>query len=158
MQLLESAPISAGVRRLAFQTDDSIDFVDITEEVADVVRATGLRDGIVTVFSRHTTASVRIQERESLLLKDLRAFLERTAPRDLHYQHNDFRIRTEHMHDDESPNGHSHCLQMMMGTSETIPVMDGELQLGQWQRIFLIELDGPRHRREVLVQTLGTGR
>src|SRR5579884_3896458 len=126
MQLLASGAISAGIRTLAFQTDDSIDFVDITEEVADVVRATGLRDGIVTVFSRHTTASVRIQERESLLLKDLRAFLERTAPRDLHYLHNDFRIRTEHMHDDESPNGHSHCLQMMMGTSETIPVMDGE--------------------------------
>ena len=129
--------------------------LDITDQVAQVVQATGLRDGLVTVFSRHTTAAVRIQEDEPLLLKDLHAFLQRLAPAGDHYHHNDFRIRTHHMHDDESPNGHSHCLQFLLGTSESVPVMDGEMLLGTWQRIFLIELDGPRPRREVLVQTLG---
>ncbi|HEX8966639.1 MAG TPA: YjbQ family protein, partial [Chloroflexota bacterium] len=69
--------------------------------------------------------------------------------------HNDFRTRTHHMHDDESPNGHSHCLQFLLGTSETVPVMHGQLLLGQWQRLFLVELDGPRLKREVLVQTVG---
>jgi len=56
------------------------------------------------------------------------------------------------MHDDESPNGHAHCLQLMLGTSESIPVADGELLLGTWQRVFLVELDGPRESREVIIQ------
>ena len=60
------------------------------------------------------------------------------------------------MHDDESPNGHAHCQQIMLGTSESIPVADGELLLGTWQRIFLVELDGPRAQREVIIQALGT--
>jgi thiamine phosphate synthase YjbQ (UPF0047 family) len=59
------------------------------------------------------------------------------------------------MHPDESPNGHSHCLQFLLGSSETVPVMGGQLLLGQWQRIFLVELDGPRPEREVLIQAVG---
>jgi secondary thiamine-phosphate synthase enzyme len=153
-----SAPGSvAALRRLEFRTQDPIQFLDVTEPVAELVRAAGLRDGLVTVFSRHTTAGVRIQEDEPLLLEDLRAFLERSAPPSAHYRHNDFRVRTVHMHPDESPNGHAHCLQLMLGTSESIPVADGALLLGTWQRIFLVELDGPRPARELLVQLLGTG-
>jgi secondary thiamine-phosphate synthase enzyme len=144
------------MRRLAFQTGEPIEFVDITDDVAAAVRSTGVQDGIVTIVSRHTTMAVRIQEAEPLLLEDLLGFLRRLAPSNRHYQHNDFRIRTQHMHDDESPNGHSHCLQFLLGTSETVPIMDGELMLGRWQRIFLVELDGPRPKREVLIQTVGT--
>jgi secondary thiamine-phosphate synthase enzyme len=143
------------MRRLAFETSEPIQFLDITDDVAEAVRRTGVRDGIVTIVSRHTTMAIRIQEAEPLLIQDLLSFLRRLAPANVHYQHNDFRIRTHHMHDDESPNGHSHCLQFLLGTSETVPVMDGELLLGQWQRIFLVELDGPRPKREVLIQTVG---
>jgi secondary thiamine-phosphate synthase enzyme len=151
-----SRPTTAvNMRRLVVETHEPIQFVDITDEVASAVRASGVRDGIVTIVSRHTTAAVRIQEAEPLLLEDLLDFLRRLAPATARYQHNDFRIRTHHMHDDESPNGHSHCLQFLLGTSESIPVLDGELALGQWQRIFLVELDGPRARREVLIQTVG---
>jgi secondary thiamine-phosphate synthase enzyme len=157
MKLVTSSrPTTAvNMRRLAFETTEPIQFVDITREVADAVRATGVTDGIVTIVSRHTTMAVRIQEAEPLLLEDLLGFLRRLAPANVHYQHNDFRIRTHHMHDDESPNGHSHCLQFLLGTSETVPVENGELLLGQWQRIFLVELDGPREKREVLIQTVG---
>jgi secondary thiamine-phosphate synthase enzyme len=157
MQLLSNArpTTTVNMRRLAFKTDEAIQFVDITDQVAEAVASTGMRDGIVTVVSRHTTMAVRIQEAEPLLLEDLMGFLRRLAPSNVHYQHNDFRIRTHHMHDDESPNGHSHCLQFLLGTSETVPVMDGELLLGQWQRIFLVELDGPRSKREVLIQVVG---
>ena len=157
MQLLSrNRPETAvTMRRLAFETSESIQFLDITDEVANAVRSTGVRDGIVTIVSRHTTMAVRIQEAEPLLLEDLLSFLRRLAPANLHYQHNDFRIRTHHMHDDESPNGHSHCLQFLLGTSETVPVEGGELLLGEWQRIFLVELDGPRAKREVLIQTVG---
>ena len=151
-----SRPTTAvNMRRLVVETNESIQFVDITDEIASSVAASGVRNGIVTVVSRHTTAAVRIQEAEPLLLEDLLGFLRRLAPANVHYQHNDFRIRTHHMHDDESPNGHSHCLQFLLGTSESVPVVDGELALGQWQRIFLVELDGPRAKREVLVQTVG---
>lgn len=142
--------------QLSFPTQAEIGFQDITPSVAAVVRSAGVRDGQVAVFSRHTTAAIRIQEDEPLLLQDMVVFLTRLAPRDLPYGHNDFRIRTEHMHPDESPNGHSHCLQLLLGTSETIPIVDGELQLGTWQRIFLVELDGPRRQRDVVVQVLGS--
>ena len=159
MQLVSPAPsvssTAVHLRRLAFATNEPIQLLDITDEVAEAVRTTGLTNGLVSVVSRHTTMAVRIQEAEPLLLEDLVRFLRRLAPATGHYQHNDFRIRTHHMHDDESPNGHSHCLQFLLGTSETVPVMDGELMLGEWQRIFAVELDGPRKKREVLIQTVG---
>ena len=154
---LSSAAVASGLRRLVLSTQQPIQFLDITAEVADVVRAAGVREGVATVFSRHTTAAVCIQEAEPLLLEDLHEFLQRNAPAEAHYRHNDFRVRTVHMHDDESPNGHAHCLQLMLGSSETIPVAGGELLLGQWQRIFLVELDGPRASREVIIQAMGSG-
>jgi secondary thiamine-phosphate synthase enzyme len=156
MQLSSAAGLASRMQQLDFQTRDPIQFLDITDDVADLVRAAGLRDGTATVFSRHTTAAVAIQEAEPLLIEDLREFLERSAPATAHYRHNDFRVRTVHMHPDESPNGHAHCLQLMLGTSQTIPVADGRLLLGTWQRIFLVELDGPRDARQVIVQVLGT--
>ncbi len=142
-------------RVLTFATHDPIQLVDITDAVAAVVRQAHLQDGLVQLFSRHTTAAVRIQEDEPLLLEDLSQFLGRLAPPDADYGHNDFRLRTHHMHPDERPNGHAHCLQLLLGSSESVPVMDGELMLGAWQRLFLVELDGPRPQREVLVQVLG---
>ncbi len=156
MQLSSAAGVVSRLRRLVFETHQPIQFLDITDAVTELVRVSGLREGVANVFSRHTTAAVCIQEDEPLLLEDLRDFLHRTAPAGVHYRHNDFRVRTVHMHDDESPNGHAHCQQMMLGTSESVPVADGELLLGSWQRIFLVELDGPRAEREVVLQVLGT--
>src|SRR5205085_1895885 len=156
MQLTSAPGVASRLRRLVLETHAPIQFLDITDEVADLVRLAGIREGVANVYSRHTTAAICIQEAEPLLLEDLQAFLERSAPVHHHYKHNDFRVRTVHMHDDESPNGHAHCLQLMLGTSESIPVADGELLLGTWQRIFLVELDGPRATREVVIQALGT--
>lgn len=159
MTMLHAAPYSVPVstsRRLLLATSAPIQLLDVTDEVASLVRAAGLGDGLVTVFSRHTTLAVRVQESEPLLLEDLQAFLERLAPPGAAYRHNDFSVRTEHMHPDESPNGHSHCLHLLLGASESIPVADGELQLGTWQRLFAVELDGPRPHREILVHILGS--
>jgi secondary thiamine-phosphate synthase enzyme len=142
------------VRRLRLATQEPIQLIDITDAVAAQIRDVGQRDGLVTIFSRHTTAAIRIQEDEPLLRQDLCDFLARCAPRQAYYRHNDFEIRTEHMHPDESPNGNSHCLQFLLGSSETVPVSDGELQLGTWQRLFMVELDGPRPDREILLQLL----
>ena len=145
----------AAVRRLALRTSAPIEFVDITAQVATAVRDGGVREGVASVCSQHTTAAVRVQEAEPLLLQDLRQFLERQAPATDPYRHNDFRIRTVNMHPDERANGHSHCLQLLLGSSESIAISAGRLQLGKWQRVFLVELDGPRAHREVLVQIVG---
>lgn len=130
------------------------EFIDITQAVADVVEASGVREGSVTVFTRHTTAAVKINENEPLLLGDMARFLERSAPRTADYRHNDFVIRTVNMTEDECPNGHSHCQHLLLSASETIPIADGQALLGQWQSIFFIELDRPRER-EIIIQVQG---
>ena len=146
------------VRTLRVASRHPIELIDITDPIAELVCQANLWNGQVLLLSRHTTAAVRIQEDEPLLLEDLRDFLARLAAPNAHYRHNDFRVRTQHMHPDERPNGHAHCLQLLLGSSESVPVLDGELALGTWQRVFLIELDGPRTNREVLVQLSGSAR
>ena len=91
---------------------------------------------------------------EPLLLEDMRQTLERLAPRCIDYGHNDFSIRTVNMQPEETENGHSHCKAMFLRTSETLNLTDGVIQLGRWQRVFLLELDGAR-RRSVSVVVMG---
>ena len=140
--------------RLIFETTRAPEFIDITERVAEFVGGTGIKNGVVVVFSKHTTAAIRINENEPLLLQDMELFLEGLASRNGHYQHNDFTVRTVNMTDDECPNGHAHCQHLILSSSETIPIVGGGLQLGQYQRLFFIELDRPRSR-EITVQILG---
>lgn len=142
------------LRTIRVRTTDGPEFYDLTDDVARLVRASGVRFGMVLVFARHTTAAIRIQENEPLLLEDLRALIQRIAPRDRAYRHDDFSIRTVNMNPGEPANGHAHCAHLLLGASECIPIVDGELLLGRWQRIFLIELDGGR-QREVVVQIVG---
>ncbi len=138
----------------SLRTERAPQFIDITDEVQRAVERSGLREGFVVVFTRHTTASIRINENEPLLLSDMVEFLKRLAPKDLYYRHNDFDIRTENMTEDECPNAHAHIQHLVLGSSESIPVTGGKLALGRWQRVFLVELDRPRER-EVLVQVNG---
>lgn len=147
---------AAGVfsESIAVRTSAAPDFVDLTERVEAILERTHIRNGFVVVFSKHTTAAVRINENETCLKRDMARVLERIAPCEEYYEHNDLEIRTENLTDDEDLNGHSHCIHMLMGASESIPVVNGKLTLGRWQRIFLIELDKARER-EVLVQVLG---
>lgn len=130
------------------------EFIDITDWVAECVAESQIATGFVVVYSKHTTAAVKINENEPLLLDDMAGFLEKIFPRDHSYQHNNFEIRTVNMNENESPNGHAHLQHLLMGTSETVPVMDGQMQFGTYQSIFFIELDRPRPR-EVLVQIVG---
>lgn len=140
--------------RIQRLTSQAPQFIDITEDVEGILARSGVREGSVLIYSCHTTAAIKINEHEPLLLQDMAHFLERVAPRDADYRHNDFAIRTANMTDDECPNGHAHCQHLLLGTSERIPVNEGRLLLGRWQRVFLIELDRPR-RRDVVVQVQG---
>ena len=149
-----ASPIGICNFHLNLETTKSPEFIDITEQVVDSVNESGFTMGNVLVYSKHTTAAVKINEMEPLLLEDMERTLEHIAPRNADYRHNDFTIRTVNMNEDECPNGHAHCQHLALGTSETIPLIDGKLQMGIYQRVFLIELDHPR-QREVLIQVMG---
>jgi secondary thiamine-phosphate synthase enzyme len=152
---VREAAFSTCVFTLDVKSTTAPEFIDITSHVIDLVEKSEIKNGFALVFSRHTTAAITIQENEPLLLNDMATFLERMAPRTARYGHNDFSIRTVHMLEDECPNGHSHCQHLVLGSSETIPVIDGALPLGQWQRIFAVELDAQKSEREILVQVMG---
>ena len=139
---------------LSVKTQCAPEFIDITHWVSECVTDSQVSNGFAVVYSKHTTAAVKINENEPLLLADMAAFLEQTAPRHAPYQHNDFAIRTVNMTPDESPNGHAHLQHLLLGTSETVPILNGEMQFGVYQSIFFIELDHPRNR-EVMVQVVG---
>ena len=140
--------------RLQLETKEAPEFIDITDWVCQCVAQSKVANGFVIVYSKHTTAAVKINENEPLLLQDMVAFLEKMSPRNGGYQHNDFSIRTVNMTADESPNGHAHLQHLLLGTSETVPLIDGIMQFGRYQSVFFIELDHPRSR-EVTVQVVG---
>lgn len=153
---LSEPTLSNAVFTLLVETTTSPEFVDITKQVSESLIKSRIQNGLLVVFSRHTTAAISIQENEPLLLNDMASLLDRLAPRNARYGHNDFSIRTVNMHEDECPNGHSHCQHLTLGSSETIPVIDGALALGQYQHIFVVELDDEKKvPREVIVQIMG---
>ncbi|HIM37471.1 MAG TPA: YjbQ family protein [Dehalococcoidia bacterium] len=139
---------------LRVDTEKAPQFIDITDWVSQCVAQSEVRNGFAVVYSKHTTAAIKINENEPLLLEDMSRFLERLSPREGCYAHNDFSIRTVNMTPDEAPNGHAHLQHLLLGTSETVPVIDGLMQFGRYQSIFFIELDHPRPR-EVMVQVVG---
>ncbi|MBW1991263.1 MAG: YjbQ family protein [Deltaproteobacteria bacterium] len=148
------ALVVAHAGSLSLRTPEAPGFVDITDQVEGFVEEAGVTFGLVAVFSRHTTAAVVVNEKETMLLKDIGLFLERLAPRNAYYHHNDFSIRTENMTAEECPNGHTYCQHWVLGSSQVIPAAAGKMALGRWQRIFLVELDMPRDR-EVVLQAFG---
>jgi len=135
---------------LMVQTAMAPYFVDITEPVQALVEQSEVLAGTVLVFSRHTTAAIVANEHEPLLLQDLTEVLARLIPKELSYKHDDFTIRTVNLTTNERENGHAHCQQLFLGPSMQFPILAGYLDLGQWQRIFLVELDAPRSRQVVL--------
>lgn len=136
------------------KTKKGPEFIDITERIKKIVKKSGIKNGQALVFSCHTTAAIVVNENEPLLIKDMEKFLTQLANPKANYNHNDFRHRTVNMCAGECKNGHSHCQHLLLPTSETLPLIDGKIPFGQWQRIFLIELDHGR-KREVVVQVIG---
>jgi secondary thiamine-phosphate synthase enzyme len=131
---------------------------DITDQVAESVRASGVTDGIACVYSPHTTCCIRVNEFEAGFMKDFTTLLRRLVPSEQYYAHDDWDRRTENIceEDMEIGNGHAHCMSMLLGSAgESIPVRDSELCLGTWQRVLFLELDRERERRWI-VQVVGT--
>jgi secondary thiamine-phosphate synthase enzyme len=122
------------------------DMIDLTEEISDFVKNSGISNGTVTVFVSGSTGSVTTIEYEPGLIKDFPEMLGRLAPRDLDYGH-------EKMWHDG--NGHSHVKASLMGPSLTIPFIGGELCLGTWQQIVFLELDTRSRTRNLISQIIG---
>ncbi|MBI2369044.1 MAG: YjbQ family protein [Deltaproteobacteria bacterium] len=139
---------------IQIKTGKSLDFVDITDQVVAIVERAAVRNGFVNIQSKHTTAGVIVNENEPLVLQDMCDILESLAPQGVPYRHDDFSVRVVNMCEDEFQNGHAHCKALFIRTSETLNIVEGKVQFGRWQRVFLLELDRPRVR-EVSVVVLG---
>lgn len=130
-------------------TNDRLQLLNITERINEIVRKSGVRDGLVHLQSLHTTSAVFLNEWQDALLHDVRGFLERMVEREQYYRHND----PQHS-DCERKNADSHLRGMLMGQTLCLQVRNASVLLGTWQSIIFAEFDGPRSR-SLAVQVSG---
>ena len=136
---------------LTVQTEERVELTDVTDRIIALVRASGIREGIVSLWSMHTTFAVFMNESQKALHADIKRLLETMVARDADWMHND----PDHS-DCDRFNADAHLRAMLLGHSLTLHVSGGELVLGQWQRVLVAELDGPR-ARTLRVQLMGMG-
>ena len=131
------------------QTDQRVEVIDLTNRVMEFVRRFNISEGLVSIWSMHTTCTLFINEFQTALLADIKRFLEQMVARDAEYLHND-----PNHSDCDRMNADSHLRAMLLGHNVTLQVSGGEVVLGQWQRVLMAELDGPR-ARSLRVQIFG---
>ena len=129
---------------LWFETKTRRAYINITPQVATAIKKSGIREGLVLVNAMHITASVYVNDDEPGLLKDYDEFLERLAPHEAPYRHNDT----------GEDNGDAHIKRQLMGREVVVAVTEGRLDFGPWEQIFYGEFDG-RRRKRVLVKVIG---
>jgi secondary thiamine-phosphate synthase enzyme len=144
-------PLVVRADTLTVQTDQRVQLVDLTDMVLALARRSGVTEGTVSLWSMHTTCALFINEAQRALHADIKTFLERTVDRDAEWVHND-----PDQSDCDRFNADSHLRAMLLGHSMTLQVSGGDVVLGQWQRILMAELDGPR-ARDIRVQVMGIG-
>ena len=134
---------------ITVETGERLQLIDITDRLASFLAASGVREGVLSVWSLHTTCAVFINEAQPALHADIKSALEQLVARDGRWMHND----PAHSDCDRS-NADAHLRAMLLGHSLTLQVAGGEIVLGQWQRVLAGELDGPRIRT-LRVQSMG---
>lgn len=135
--------MKAHTEYLWFETDKSEEFVRITDEVAEMVKRSGILDGFVLVSAMHITAAVYVNDWEGGLIEDIHEWLDGLAPQ-ANYRH--------HMTGED--NGEAHLKNLIMHHQVMVPITDAKLDLGPWQQIFYAEFDGQRRKR-VILKALG---
>ena len=131
---------------ISLQTKGFCDIVDITSHVADIVGGSKIENGTVTVFCAGSTGAITTIEYESGVLEDLKKAIERMAPSDIPYAHD------QRWGDG---NGYSHVRAALLGPSLTVPIIRGALALGTWQQIVFIDFDNRKRQRKIVVQVIG---
>jgi secondary thiamine-phosphate synthase enzyme len=129
---------------LWFSTRQRQEIVRITDEVAAIVRTSGVREGMVLVSAMHITAGVYVNDWETGLISDIQAWLEKLAPAGLDYRH----------HQTGEDNADAHLKRTIVGHQVMLPITDGALDLGPWEQVFYAEFDGQRRKR-VIVKVMG---
>ena len=146
---VQSGSLTIHGETILVSTDGRIELVDLTKQVMEFVKRFNIREGLVSLWSMHTTCSLFINEFQTALLTDIKAFLEKMVARDEEWLHNN----PDHS-DCDRMNADAHLRALLLGHSLTLQISGGEVVLGQWQRILMAELDGPR-ARSLRVQIMG---
>lgn len=133
-------------QRVSLRTKGNSQILDITEEVDQHVKSSGLTHGIVTLFTPSSTSALTTTEFESGVVHDLQQLFDRIAPPDIGYRHN---LRWG------DGNGHSHVRHALLGPSLTVPFVEGQMTLGTWQQIIFVDFDNRARSRAVVVQIMG---
>jgi secondary thiamine-phosphate synthase enzyme len=141
------------LKTILLETKKQFEIVDITSHVQSAAAETGIKNGLISVFCPHTTAAVRINHNEPLLMQDIMKTLYKMVPIDISYSHDLFEVR-QNVSPNERSNGHAHIKAFLLGSSETLPIEKSKLVLGGKQSVFFVELDGGRSR-QVFVKILG---
>jgi secondary thiamine-phosphate synthase enzyme len=128
---------------LEVQTHHGSEAIDITERVQEALERSGLREGVAVISALHTTCALAVNEPEEGLLSDILRFFSEIAPSERKYEHNKI-----------DNNAHAHLRSLLLSPSLAVPFYSGKLELGTWQRVLLLEWDGPRRRR-VTVSLVG---
>jgi secondary thiamine-phosphate synthase enzyme len=128
--------------QFSLSTKKHVELVDITSQVEYAVERSGVKSGACVVFAPHATVAIVINEFEPNLKTDFEQVFEKMLP------------QMDYMHDNIDNNARAHLLSGLLGSGRTIPIEDGRLTLGTWQRIIFCELDGPRSKRDIVVSVL----
>ena len=129
---------------LTFRTKKRKEIVPITDEVERIIRASGIQEGLALVSAMHITASVIVQDEESGLWHDIMEWVEKVAPENPNYRH----------HQTGEDNADAHQKNLLLHHKVVLPITNGKIDFGPWQRIFYVEFDGQRSKR-VLVKVIG---
>ena len=128
-------------KSFSFSTKGEIDFVDLTDQVQEVVAESAIKNGLVHVFAPHATGILVLTENDYALLNDIKAFLEEIIPKRRAYQH--------------PSNAHSHLRSMLLPPDTTLPVIDGRVEFGTWQSLLFVETDVYPRQRKLIMQVIG---
>ena len=128
-------------KTIILNTNKNFEIIDITSKINDLI---DIDNGIISVFSRHSTTAIVVNENEAGLLRDLEFTLDNLIGDKFTYQH-----------DRIDDNARSHLKSFILSSSECLPIRNSRLDLGTWQLVFFIELDGPRHNRQISLTMMG---
>ena len=126
---------------IKINTNKNFEIIDITSKINELI---DVENGIISIFSKHSTSAIVVNENESGLLSDLEFMLDNLVSDKFSYQH-----------DRIDDNAKSHLKSFLLSSSECLPIKNGRLDLGTWQSVFFIELDGPRHNRTISLTIIG---
>jgi len=132
------------VKEVTLSTRSAFELVDITHHVGAAVEESGVKNGVCLVFAPHATAAIIANEHELGLMDDMLTLIKRLYPRGAGWKH-----------DRIDDNAHAHLGSALIGADRVFPVVNGRLVRGTWQNIFLVEMDGPRSRRRILIEIMG---